>query len=58
MDPLVTSLVSANTALVASIFGPIVTLAVARRQVHGNVVSSDIETITRLAHGILKRECD
>ena len=41
MDPLVLSLVSACTALVASIFGPVVTLVVARRQINANVVSSN-----------------
>jgi hypothetical protein len=39
MDPLVISLVSAATALVASILGPVVTLVVARRQINANVVS-------------------
>lgn len=41
MDPLVISLVSAATALVASIVGPIVTLAVARRQFNATVVSAN-----------------
>ena len=41
MDPLLISLVSAATALVASIVGPVVTLAVARRQINANVVSSN-----------------
>jgi hypothetical protein len=41
MDPLVLSLVSACTALVASILGPIVTLSVARRQFNANVLSAN-----------------
>ena len=49
MDPLILSLVSACTALVASIAGPIVTLAVARRQFNANVLSANrqkwIETL-------------
>jgi hypothetical protein len=49
MDPLVLSLVSACTALVASILGPIVTLSVARRQFNANVLSANrqkwIETL-------------
>jgi hypothetical protein len=49
MDPLLISLVSACTALVASIVGPIVTLAVARRQFSANVLSANrqkwIETL-------------
>jgi len=49
MDPLLISLVSACTALVASIVGPIVTLTVARRQFSANVLSANrqkwIETL-------------
>ena len=49
VDPLLVSLVSACTALVASIVGPIVTLAVARRQFSANVLSANrqkwIETL-------------
>ena len=49
MDPLVISLVSAATALVASIAGPIVTLTVAKRQFNANVLSANrqkwIETL-------------
>jgi hypothetical protein len=41
MDPLAISLVSACTALVASILGPVVTLAVARRQINANIVSAN-----------------
>ena len=41
MDPLTLSLVSACTALVASIVGPLVTLAVARRQFNANVLSAN-----------------
>ena len=41
MDPLFISLVSACTALVASIAGPLVTLAVARRQFNANVLSAN-----------------
>ena len=41
MDPLSISLVSACTALVASIAGPLVTLAVARRQFNANVLSAN-----------------
>ena len=41
MDPLFISLVSACTALVASIVGPIVTLAVARRQFNATVLSAN-----------------
>lgn len=39
MDPTLVSLVSACTALVASVVGPVVTLAVARRQFNANVLS-------------------
>jgi hypothetical protein len=49
MDPLFISLVSACTALVASVAGPIVTLTVARRQFNANVLSANrqkwIETL-------------
>jgi len=49
VDPLTLSLVSACTALVASIAGPIVTLAVARRQFNASVLSANrqkwIETL-------------
>ena len=41
MDTSVLSLVSACTALVASVVGPIVTLAVARRQINANVLSAN-----------------
>lgn len=41
MDPLFISLVSACTALVASIAGPLVTLSVARRQFNANVLSAN-----------------
>jgi hypothetical protein len=41
MDPLTLSLVSACTALVASIVGPLVTLAVARRQFNASVLSAN-----------------
>ena len=49
MDPLLLSMVSACTALVASIVGPFVTLAVARRQFNATVLSANrqkwIETL-------------
>src|SRR4029450_6123223 len=49
MDSLMISLVSACTALVASIGGPLVTLAVARRQFNATVLSANrqkwIETL-------------
>ena len=49
MDPILISLVSACTALVASIVGPLVTLSVARRQFNANVLSNNrqkwIETL-------------
>lgn len=49
MDPLVISVISASTALVASIVGPIVTLSVARRQFNATVLSANrqkwIETL-------------
>jgi len=41
MDTSVLSLVSACTALAASIIGPVVTLAVARRQINANVLSAN-----------------
>jgi hypothetical protein len=41
MDPLLISLISACTALVASIVGPMVTLAVAKRQINANVLSAN-----------------
>ena len=41
MDPLILGLVSACTALVASILGPVVTLSVARRQFNANVLSAN-----------------
>jgi hypothetical protein len=41
VDPLVLSLVSACTALAASILGPAVTLAVAKRQINANVLSAN-----------------
>ena len=49
MDPLLLSLVSACTALVASIAGPLVTLSVSRRQFSASVLSANrqkwIETL-------------
>lgn len=49
MDPLLIGLVSACTALVASILGPIVTLVVAKRQFNATVLSANrqrwIETL-------------
>lgn len=39
MDPLVISMVSAATALVASIVGPLVTLSVGKRQFAATVLS-------------------
>jgi hypothetical protein len=49
MDSLLISLVSACTALVASVVGPVVTLAVAKRQFNANVLSANrqkwIETL-------------
>jgi hypothetical protein len=52
MNPLLISLVSAGTALVASAAGPIVTLTVARRQFDANVLSANrqrwIETLRDL----------
>ena len=49
MDPILISFVSACTALVASIAGPLVTLSVARRQFNANVLSNNrqkwIETL-------------
>ena len=41
LDPLLISLVSAATALVASVVGPLVTLAVARRQFNATVISAN-----------------
>lgn len=41
MDPLLISLVSACTALVASIVGPMVTLTVAKRQIGASVISAN-----------------
>jgi hypothetical protein len=41
MDPLLISLVSACTALVASIIGPFVTLTVAKRQINATVLSAN-----------------
>jgi hypothetical protein len=41
MSPLTISVISAVTALIASILGPIVTLTVARRQFNANVLSSN-----------------
>lgn len=41
MSPLTISIVSAVTALIASILGPIVTLTVAKRQFNANVLSSN-----------------
>jgi hypothetical protein len=52
MDPVLISLISAGTALVASIVGPWVTLTVARRQFSANVISANrqrwIETLRDL----------
>jgi hypothetical protein len=49
MDPLLLSVISACTALVASIVGPLVTLAVAKRQFNATVLSANrqkwIETL-------------
>ena len=49
MDPLLIGVISACTALVASIVGPIVTLSVARRQFNATVLSANrqrwIETL-------------
>jgi len=39
MDPLLISMISACTALVASIIGPMVTLSVAKRQINASVLS-------------------
>lgn len=41
MDPVLISLVSALTALVASVVGPIVTVGVSRRQIRASVVSAN-----------------
>lgn len=41
MDPLLISVISACTALVASIVGPVVTLSVARRQFNATVLSAN-----------------
>jgi len=41
MDPSVISFVASCTALVASVFGPLVTLAVARRQFNATVLSAN-----------------
>ena len=41
MDPLLISIISACTALVACIAGPIVTLTVAKRQINANVLSAN-----------------
>jgi hypothetical protein len=41
MDPVFISLVSACTALVASIVGPMVTLSVAKRQINASVLSAN-----------------
>lgn len=53
MDPLLISLVSACTALVASVVGPFVTLAVAKRQFNATVLSANrqkwIETLRGFA---------
>lgn len=53
MDPLFISLVSACTALVASIAGPIVTLAVARRQFNANVLSVNRQKWIETLRGML-----
>jgi hypothetical protein len=41
MDPVLISLVSALTALVASVIGPFVTVGVAKRQIQASVVSAN-----------------
>lgn len=41
MDPLVISMISACTALVASVVGPAVSIVVSRRQINANVVSTN-----------------
>ena len=41
MDPMLITILSAATALVASIAGPLVTLSVARRQFNANVLSAN-----------------
>ncbi len=49
MDPVLISLISASTALVASVIGPFVTLTVAKRQFNATVLSANrqkwIETL-------------
>lgn len=41
MDSITVSVISAGTAMVASVLGPIVTLAVAKRQFNANVLSAN-----------------
>ena len=53
MDPLFISVVSACTALVASIAGPLVTLAVARRQFNANVLSVNRQKWIETLRGML-----
>ena len=52
MDPVLISLISASTALVASVIGPFVTLTVAKRQFNATVLSANrqkwIETLRDL----------
>ena len=47
MDALLISLVSAATALVASIIGPVVTLSVAKRQFNATVLSANRQNGSR-----------
>ena len=57
MDPLLISVISACTALVASIAGPLVTLTVARRQFNATVLSANrqkwIETLRDMVAEII-----
>jgi hypothetical protein len=57
MDALLISLVSAATALVASIIGPVVTLSVAKRQFNATVLSANrqkwIETLRDAVAGLV-----
>jgi hypothetical protein len=41
MDPVLIGVISACTALVASVVGPVVTLVVAKRQINANVLSAN-----------------
>ena len=60
MDPVLISLVSALTALVASVVGPIVTVAVAKRQITASVVSSNrhrwISELGGVARGVERHQ--